>query len=639
MEDGLIWTVVGQPDVHPPIEEEDLTVLMSHQPPRTEEPIAIMQSPDIAMQHTPDPMEVEQDDHEEDDIPDEPESSIDSDGERHWQAVELHAIGQRYQRERVRWDDYEVLVRHCCHIYGWPRRRLSCIHEVAYTPVDLRNSDTVPLLLQQYDDILPGSIHQLVLLDVEYYALHPSTTVKTIRSAWLLPKQLHRSGLVFAVGLHNYCEFAANRRPSVAVACIVWKNGELWPSQHQGVVAIKHGDYIKVAVPPIEELSVVPTEYAARCLRLDRSMTAAQIQSHYELHLDTDDELPFVPPLNTICEFVQPNEAFEILPPFLLQVELTLHEVLIPKNKLHKLWQEDSVLDYGGDRFITCLTWFLDSSTHRRCDQPRPVRLSSQLQSWPLTIRSAWSDLIVQQHQCDIHFVQPDVHRAEDEAHIAGHFIVTQSVDLHEVATLFTTVRVRGATDVAQHFAGLAPAVIDVSLCYQLLGIGNLVSRSNPSRNWTIRFGDQQLKDIRQPMQQGRHILFMADDRNVANDGDLVLMQRSAPARVPPQAVDLDFDGELPFFTQMLHLEWRKVAEAPCGEERHAIVHTYYLNPWTMRRCTHARPVALYDDQREWEQTLTDTWFVTSKRGLKLFSIWCPHDHMGPVDLFAAMLF
>ena len=129
-----------------------------------------------------------------------------------------------------------------------PESQLVLLHSLPHPPEDLEVSQVTPMIAQFNGELVPGSIHRYILIDVEFHAAMPILTPETERSTKLLPKQLTRSQILRITAVHQYCERA--RRS--AQGCLVWHNNRLVPVDHLGHISLFHGDYLKIALPPDE---------------------------------------------------------------------------------------------------------------------------------------------------------------------------------------------------------------------------------------------------------------------------------------------------------------------------------------------------------------------------------------------------
>ena len=101
-------------------------------------------------------------------------------------------------------------------------------------------------------------------------------------------------------------------------------------------------------------------------------------------------------------------------------------------------FNEFAELDQNGDPFFKVMTWYLHGIEMRDCRYPRIVRPTSDFTMWTSTIRSAWRDLLRLALPIWFHVVHPEP-PFDDTGEHSAHLILTQSPQLHECASLFTT--------------------------------------------------------------------------------------------------------------------------------------------------------------------------------------------------------
>lgn len=200
-------------------------------------------------------MENDRDDMD-DDVPDDPSSSIDDAGERAWQSIELFRLTGGYASLRVRRDSYEAMRRDICARTNTPCRSVVQFHEVAAAPPDLEASGTVPIIMQRTHDLIPGEELFTVLLDVAFYNGAPAHQIEVVRSIKLFPEHVHRNQLIRVLGLEDYCYRVKKR-------CLVWLNHRLQQLQSTTTMRIQHGDFIRIALPPWANGCAMPTRLAA----------------------------------------------------------------------------------------------------------------------------------------------------------------------------------------------------------------------------------------------------------------------------------------------------------------------------------------------------------------------------------------
>ena len=158
---------------------------------------------------------------------------------------------------------------------GVPEDDLVRLHYVRHGPEDLRAARTEPLIAHVYSDLPLGSVHRLVLVDVEFHEKPPANEVSVSRRCMTLPRVLTRGALLRTLGLDVYCRRAQDR-------CLVWHNGNSLHSQSVAPFDVEHGDFLRVAIPPWPTAPVHISTRAcvSRIRQQPRRMDYANLRTH-----------------------------------------------------------------------------------------------------------------------------------------------------------------------------------------------------------------------------------------------------------------------------------------------------------------------------------------------------------------------
>jgi len=205
-------------------------------------------------------------------------SSSESDSSEFRRPAMVYSLEWDPMHCRPRWSSYEKLLKDIAVHFDISIHDLSAVHAVRHPPVDLLSSRIQPFIAQRPGDITEGSNFQLILLDVEFHNAFPSLEQETVRRVRLLPMTLSRKALIALLGLEAHCRY-------VKKACLVWHNGEQVKVQARSLMDLRHGDFIKVAVPPGRgELRKHYTREVAQCFR--RGYQPSNIPAVLEAHPD-----------------------------------------------------------------------------------------------------------------------------------------------------------------------------------------------------------------------------------------------------------------------------------------------------------------------------------------------------------------
>ena len=188
-------------------------------------------------------------------------SSSDSDSSEQRRAAMVYSVDLDPMHCRPRWSSYEKLHSDVAHHMRLSIHDLTLVHSVTTPPEDLRLARVHPFIAQKPQDITEGSTFQLVLLDVEFHNALPSLEPEKVRRVKLLPQTISRKALLAVLGLQQYCRYVRN-------VCFVWQNDRLIGAQQRTLLDIRHGDFLRIALPPGRgALRGHYTREVAQCMR------------------------------------------------------------------------------------------------------------------------------------------------------------------------------------------------------------------------------------------------------------------------------------------------------------------------------------------------------------------------------------
>ena len=368
-----------------------------------------------------------------------------------------------------------------------PLGQLVYLYAIPHPPEDIAQAKTTAMIAQLTGEVPPGSIHRYVLIDVEFHAELPSFMPEVDRSTRLIPKQLTRFQILRIMGVASYC-IRARHEPQ---QCLLWINHRLISEDDRALQEFRHGDYIKIALPPDSKTAEHYTtrEMAQIC------WTGKDVLAEFgpEARQYMPVNLPEVPP-----------EASTIyaLPPAIIQIEdedelsmlqrtdgqldsasdstngkvlkditnVRATEITCPSGKKrHRSQQahngpqeqpkanrlpsieEMPLFEQGLHRISRSIhqsrralssgdfmvhTWYIDHVRHRRQHWGRLVVLGSDATQWRRLILEAWNDLSLPNEPAYFHVVMPGPLNDFDGAE--AHVLVTQSPE-PGVATVLIT--------------------------------------------------------------------------------------------------------------------------------------------------------------------------------------------------------
>lgn len=170
------------------------------------------------------------------------DSDAGGDEEDGLQSAYLFALGADPVPARVDWSNYGALHDSVARTCNWHVDDLVAIHHVQHPPTDLQDLDIYVLIPQHHNDCRQGDVRVMVLVDIEFHE-DTSFSLHVSRETRLVPHTIGRHGLLVYLDVVEYCRWKQDR-------CLVWINHEIWPLQAVNLKVLKHGDFLRVALPP-----------------------------------------------------------------------------------------------------------------------------------------------------------------------------------------------------------------------------------------------------------------------------------------------------------------------------------------------------------------------------------------------------
>eukprot|EP00438_Fugacium_kawagutii_P022459 Skav232345 [mRNA] locus=scaffold2646:123125:129487:+ [translate_table: standard] len=533
------------------------------------------------------------------DPPSSPSSEPSDTHHRSWQSVQVLRTDCPPRDFRIRWDDYEIMLRDLSAQLRIPWRSIMTVYEVSQGPQDLAESDITPIIIRRTHDLVPGDPLQMVMFDIEFHNIWPAATFELVRCVKICAASLTRQGVIDILGLQPYCHVTRNR-------CLLWLNQKLVPAQHGHSLALKHGDYVRVAVPPWKDSATGSCDITTRHLAAmaQFGVPPSHFRRHWQRYDDTEfldhtpvkrtriEETKYVPPL-----IYDDADASDDHGSLMQDRDDALHDIAA-------LWRLLAVARADEQsRTVTFMSYYLSGQQIPKCDQPRAITFPEDQSTWTHLIQDAWRDLFDMQVDFTIFVVSPEPPHNDDEE-VQGHIIVLQ----HPVAD-FRCVQIssRIAADRWHHSAVLARPNLNRFAVIILANLGPLCFRETIHYHCTVFIGDHGVLDS-------------ATNRQV-HDGEAFRVM----------AVDQDQPGALamvhsissvsePMISQALRMARQTFAD----EYRHdepVPVKTWYLHHGRRLRCDNYRIVLLSAIASEWLTEVATVWADSI-------------DHLIPIEAF-----
>ena len=430
--------------------------------------------------------------------------------------VLIYSIDEDPTHCRPRWETYEKLHSDLAHHMKLSSHDVTMFHSVSAVPEDLQLARVHPFICQKPQDITEGSTFQFVLLDVEFHNAMPSLDPEVVRRVKLLPKTISRKVLLAVLGLQPYCRYARN-------ICFIWHNNHLIGAQHKSLLDIRHGDYVRVAVPPARGvLRQYYTREVAQCFR--RGYTATNIPTVLENYpagfdvadmplIDTFAYVPRVEDLDydrdamALLQLPGPTcPELDAWPPFLQRPidvfpweckvadedrregdlpaasieplaepgrpELAFGEIVHFLHELRQGWELHAAVEQEEEgRILYVNTWYSDHERFPDCEQMRPVRLRADTWNWPNQIAEAWDDRVDPDAVLHFFLIRPIPRASWPGSAVVPHVLIVQHPRPARRSVHIYAIDAGEGTTTARSFVTVIDDRVSKSSFYEVLGI------------------------------------------------------------------------------------------------------------------------------------------------------------------------
>ena len=368
-----------------------------------------------------------------------------------WQGVQIYRLGRHVTHCFVRWGTYNSILHDIARFLREHLRNLVGIHHVQ-TPLAGQHEAEDSIILQHVDDLAPGSLEQLIILDVEVHFQQPAEGMlrapEVSRRVHRIVSQVSRSHVLRLARLANYCFLQGDR-------CLVFHNNALWPEQDVSVHTVQHGCYLKVvATPPLDH--TVTTETALNfAISIDdaevsqtRDYTAVPRSQHSLALMQT----------HASCRpgFDQDRNPLHIhLHRHAVEVDSQLETDYNWLDKLADRFSQFAMVECSDEGPVAYIsTWFIDHLLAPRCEASRPVRLvGSEGITWRQLIIDAWADKIDPFLTISFSIVKPQPPTVETESTLLHVLLVQHESQASHAAGLISTIRQDMSHTYVQHVA------------------------------------------------------------------------------------------------------------------------------------------------------------------------------------------
>ena len=565
------------------------------------------------------------------------------------QGTHIHRLGQLAIFGHLDWRSYHAALRDAAQLLRLPLNQFVGFH---YTEVHLPGHDAgeEAIIMQHVNDIQPGSLEKLVIIDIVYHTNRLAQGVPdnptVTREVHKVQPQLVRQHLLILAQVASYCTWRSDQ-------CIVHHNDREWHRTDYQLRDISHGAVFRIQLPPppqsewqigqavrvaheTGELFDFPAAgdlaYAIMNGQVDTnrqdyggaSTSGARIvQCKGSDHVD-DVDIPMTFPPGVQMPRLRPRHdgAFDWL------------------YDLASIFRQDAESEtIEGEPLLYIQTWYIHHQRYKRCHRPRAVRLDGAMIGWIEEFRQTWSDVLDFNIPFGIHVVRPRPPRPRWQSYPC-HVVLEQAAHPHRAAGVISVLFEGPERDALQQFAGSFPHLINKPLVIDELGLQPqcdlrrcsvrasaepvhliLMTALSSGFNVCVRIESVDAQRPISPLEEEAHfedLILMQLPTNVAassssnqpgpaHEASCTTFQFN-PAAHPftPGQSQLNTMTE---FVQDLHVLWETAAFAWEDEPRSCLFTTWLVDhDGEFRHCTTPRTVELSEDYTTWETVLRQRW-------------------------------
>ena len=565
------------------------------------------------------------------------------------QGTHIYRLGQIAIFGHLDWRSYHAALRDAAQLLRMSINQFVGFH---YAQVHLPGHDAgdEAIIMQHVNDIQPGSLEKLVIVDIVYHTnrlVHGVPDNPTVtREVYKLPPQIVRQHLLIFAQVASYCTWRSDQ-------CVVHHNDREWYRTDQRLRDISHGAVFQIQLPPppraewqigqavrvaheTGELFDFPAAgdlaYAIMNGQIDAnrqdydgtSTTGARVvQCKGSDHVE-DIDIPITFPPGVQVPRLRPRHD---------GVFTWLYD-------LAEIFRQDAEAEvFDGDPLLYVQTWYVHHQRYKRCHRPRAVRLDGAMIGWIEEFRQTWNDILDHNIPFGLHVVRPRPPRPRLQS-FSCHVIVEQAPVPHRAAGVISVLLEGPERDALQQFAGSLPQLINRPLVIEELGLQpqcdlrrcSVQANGEPVHlilmtalpggfNVCVRVESVDAQRPIPPSEEDAHfedlvLMQLPPDAAIASGPQQPAPVHAAPcngfafnpAAQPfvPGNVQLNAMSE---FVQELYELWETVAFAWEDEPRSSLFTTWFVDhAGDFRHCTTPRNVELSEDFTTWELTLRQRW-------------------------------
>ena len=424
-----------------------------------------------------------------------PETISSTESSTDWRQTVIFTLDGMSTSAQLPWHDMDLLYEQAAVALELNRRDILRVQAV-HRPLDYIQVNLYGMILQRAHEFRPNPYVRLTLVDMELHVANEIQSSPFRRYPKWLPYVADREALVQTLGLESLC--STQESP-----CHIWRNNVILDTDPRTRLHISDGDYIKVYVGDIDNLDICLSDIDIESPE-EQLESSPRNEDEEETALFQRAAIALQKACSDTCvalQSAQPQPAAEhVISTRRLQVNTwriaPQHERSGPpigsypqgvppppqrafNAQLHfddrrlfaHLFATTSIIECEDEGPIAYIeTWYIHHQIHRRCTEPRSVRIRHDSPSWIEDIIEPWATTLVPDLEVTIHLVKPQPPRTNMEC-IMAHLILEQSTRVAHTVGMVSTMMSETHRGPFHHSAYSLPDIMNQAYVLRQAGL------------------------------------------------------------------------------------------------------------------------------------------------------------------------
>ena len=373
-----------------------------------------------------------------------------------WHRSAIYSVALDLASGHTDWSDYDSLKSSTADLLHPDAYDLVAVHHVSATPQDHAEYHEAVFIAEMPEDL--GNRLRLILVDVMLYQNRPDFRGDhLLRMVKAVQPSISRQDLLASLGVAAYCDelWRLAHHP----ACLVWLNFDIVPFQDHAALALQHGDFLQVALPPA---SVLPQDFPVRLAAAVCDSGTPLAHLHQQLADGIQPNQSLAENIPRPEEPIQEDSDFDSL--------FQTHSAHAPENAILAVVEAETSGDTGAtssrtppapswlqeiadlwlqhrqqnatasssDCWPFLASWYLDHIRYPRTTEMRSLELRPTTGTWLDDLAQLWHDFLDLAEPFQVFVVRPPPFAAA--AGPLAHLLLVQRPQPHLASTLVAIV-------------------------------------------------------------------------------------------------------------------------------------------------------------------------------------------------------